>query len=60
MNTSRLNSFTDGVIAIIITSMAHMLATVVAFLWPYVAIAIYVAVAAMWLVPDKRFERLID
>jgi hypothetical protein len=40
--------------------MAHMLATVVAFLWPYVAIAIYVAVAAMWLVPDKRFERLID
>jgi hypothetical protein len=31
-----------------------------AFLWPYVAVAIYIAVACMWLVPDKRFESLID
>lgn len=28
-----------------------------AFVSPWVAVAIYIAVAAMWLVPDKRFER---
>ena len=43
-----------------ITIVAYLLAIVVAFLWPYAAVAIYVAVAAMWLIPDKRFERLID
>jgi uncharacterized membrane protein len=43
-----------------ITILAYMLAIAVAFLWPYVAVAIYIAVAAMWLIPDKRFERLID
>ena len=32
----------------------------VAFVSPITAIAIYVAVALMWLVPDKRFEALID
>ena len=24
---------------------------------PYVAVALYVAVAIMWLIPDRRFER---
>jgi uncharacterized membrane protein len=43
-----------------ITILAYMVAIGVAFLWPYAAIAIYIAVAAMWLVPDKRFEALID
>jgi uncharacterized membrane protein len=43
-----------------ITIVAYALAIAVAFLWPYGAIAIYVAIAAMWLVPDKRFEKLID
>jgi len=43
-----------------ITILAYLLAIALAFLWPYAAIAIYVAVAAMWLVPDKRFEALID
>ena len=42
-----------------ITILAYLLAIAVAFLSPYAAIAIYIAVAAMWLVPDKRFERLI-
>jgi hypothetical protein len=37
-----------------------VLAIVIAFLWPLVAVAIYIAVAAMWLIPDKRFEALID
>ena len=40
--------------------LAYLLAIAVAFLWPLVAVAIYVAVALMWLVPDKRFEQLID
>ncbi len=30
-----------------------------AFVWPWVAILIYVTVAAMWLVPDKRIEALV-
>jgi len=43
-----------------ITIFAYVLAIASAFLWPYVAVAIYIAVACMWLVPDKRFESLID
>jgi len=43
-----------------ITILAYVVAIPLAFFWPYAAIAIYIAVAAMWLVPDKRFEALID
>jgi uncharacterized membrane protein len=43
-----------------ITIIAYVLAIAIAFLWPLAAVAIYVAVALMWLVPDKRFESLID
>ena len=28
-----------------------------AFVSPWLSVAIYVAVSAMWLVPDRRFER---
>ena len=39
-------------------SFAGYLAAVpLAFVSPYLAIAIYVAVAFLWLVPDRRFER---
>jgi uncharacterized membrane protein len=44
----------------LITVLAYLLAIATAFLWPYVAVAIYIAVAAMWLVPDKRFEQLVE
>ena len=44
----------------LVTILAYVLAIAVAFLWPLVAVAIYIAVAAMWLIPDKRFEALID
>jgi len=37
-----------------------LLAIAAAFVWPFVAVAIYIAVALMWLIPDKRFESLID
>ena len=43
-----------------ITIGAYVLAIGAAFLWPMVAVAIYLGVAAIWLVPDKRFERLVD
>ena len=44
----------------LITLFAYVLSIGVALLSPYAAIAIYIAVAALWLVPDKRFEALID
>ena len=31
----------------------------VAFLWPWAAIAIYIAVALVWLIPDTRIESLL-
>jgi uncharacterized membrane protein len=43
-----------------ITILAYVLAIAIALLWPYVAVTIYIAVALMWLIPDKRFEELID
>lgn len=32
----------------------------VAFLVPWLAIAIYIAVAAMWLIPDRRVEKVVE
>ena len=37
--------------------VGYVSAILIAFLLPYVSIAIYVAVAAIWLIPDRRFER---
>ena len=37
--------------------VGYVSAILIAFLSPYVSIAIYVAVAAIWLIPDRRFER---
>ena len=43
-----------------VTIVAYVVAIAVSFAWPLVAVAIYFAVAALWLVPDKRFEQLVD
>ena len=43
-----------------ITILAYLLAIALTLFWPLVAVAIYIAVALMWLIPDKRFESLID
>jgi uncharacterized membrane protein len=43
-----------------LTIAAYVVAIGVAFLWPLIAVAIYLAVAVLWLVPDGRFERLLD
>jgi uncharacterized membrane protein len=42
------------------TLIAYLVAVPLAFLWPWLSVAIYVAVAMLWLVPDKRFEQLLD
>lgn len=43
----------------IITILAYFVSIGVVFVSPFAASAIYFAVAALWLVPDKRFERLV-
>ena len=43
-----------------ITIAAYVAAIGIAFVWPLASVAIYFAVAALWLVPDKRFEQLTD
>ena len=43
-----------------ISILAYAIAIGAAFLWIPIAIAIYLAIAAMWLVPDKRFEQLTE
>jgi uncharacterized membrane protein len=44
----------------IATLISYLLAIPFAFLWPWLSITIFVAVALIWLVPDKRFERLVS
>ena len=39
---------------------AYVVAVIVAFFEPWAAIAIYVAVAVVWLVPDRRITRVIE
>jgi len=38
--------------------VAYVLGIAVAFVEPWVSIALYVAVAGLWLVPDRRIERV--
>ena len=41
-----------------ISFLGYSSAVPLAFVSPYISVAIYVGVAIMWLVPDRRFERL--
>ncbi len=43
-----------------LTIALYVISIGVAFVWPMASVVIYFAVAALWLVPDKRVERLID
>lgn len=62
---NRLEAFSDGVLAIIITIMVlemevprgDALGIVATFWWPWVGQALYVPVALLGLVPDRRMER---
>ena len=40
--------------------VAYLAAIPIAFLAPLVSVAIYVGVAAIWFVPDRRMERALD
>ena len=37
----------------------YVIAVGVAFLWPWLSMAIYIAVALVWLIPDTRIESLL-
>ena len=66
MTKGRLEAFTDGVIAVIITIMVLELkvphgadAGALVPLAPVFLSAGYVLVACIWLIPDRRFEKLL-
>jgi uncharacterized membrane protein len=42
----------------LISPIAYALAIPLAYLNPYISMAILAAIAAMWLIPDRRFERM--
>ena len=42
-----------------ISVVLYLAAVALAFVQPWISLAIYVLVALMWLVPDRRFERLL-
>jgi uncharacterized membrane protein len=43
-----------------LSAAAYGVAIVIAFVEPLAAIAVYVAVAVIWLVPDRRISRVLD
>jgi uncharacterized membrane protein len=43
-----------------LSAIAYVVGVGIAFLEPWAAIAIYVAVAVVWLVPDRRIARVIE
>jgi len=43
-----------------LSAIAYLVALGLAFFVPWVAIGIYVAVAVVWLVPDRRITRVIE
>jgi TMEM175 potassium channel family protein len=44
----------------LLSAIAYVVAVLVAFFVPWVAIAIYVGVAVVWLVPDRRITRVVE
>jgi len=40
-----------------LSALLYLLALLVVAWWPYLSCALYAAVAAMWFIPDRRFER---
>lgn len=41
----------------IVSAIAYLIAIVLAFIYPWVSDALYVAVALLWLIPDRRIEK---
>ncbi|MEO6960755.1 MAG: TMEM175 family protein [Puia sp.] len=59
MNKSRLEAFSDGVLAIIITIMALEIKTPYNASWQIFSGLLFVLVAVFWIVPDKNIERAL-
>jgi uncharacterized membrane protein len=55
--SSQIKQATGGRLKEWLSFSAFAAALPLAFVSPYTSVAIYVAVAVMWLVPDRRFER---
>ena len=47
---------TKGIVSVV----AYALAIPIAFVSPWISYAIYVAVAVLWVVPDRRIERVLE
>jgi uncharacterized membrane protein len=43
-----------------ISAVMYMVAIVTAFFYPLISMALYFAVAALWLVPDRRMEKVVS
>jgi uncharacterized membrane protein len=43
-----------------VSPVFYILAIGASFIWPWLAGALYVSVALVWLVPDRRIERMIE
>ena len=43
-----------------LSPMLYLTAIVLAFIWPPASLAMYVLVALLWLVPDRRIERVLE
>ena len=43
-----------------ISTVIYIIAVLVAFYQPVIAASLYILVALIWLVPDKRFERILN
>ena len=59
MGKTRLEAFSDGVIAIIITIMVLEMKVPHGENLQALAPAVYVSVALLWLIPDRRIERTL-
>jgi len=44
----------------IVSFVLYLAAVPLAFVSPYISIAIYVGVSILWLIPDRRFERRLQ
>lgn len=44
----------------IFSAVAYVVAIPAAFASPLISVAIYVTIAAVWFIPDKRFERALS
>lgn len=56
MNKTRLEVFSNGVLAINIILIMILLAIPLAFVSTWISGLLFIAVALIWIVPDKRIE----